>query len=95
MPEGTATGTITGLRQGLVYDATLVSGLVGGAVRAAPGALAHGTRHPRRTLRSGLGTAASVYRTVRPINATASPIMRNRRMVRELGVHQVTRGEQH
>ena len=58
-------------------------------MRGAPGALVHGARHPRRTLRSGLGTAASVYRTVRPISDTASPIMQGRRMVRELGVHEV------
>jgi hypothetical protein len=40
-------------------------------------------------VQSGLATAASIYRTVQPINETASPIMQGRRMVRELGVHEV------
>ena len=43
----------------------------------------------RATPRTAVETAASVYRTVRPINQTASPIMRSRRMLRELGVHEV------
>jgi hypothetical protein len=34
-------------------------------------------------------TAASVYRVVRPLNRTASPIMKRRRLIRELGVHEV------
>jgi WS/DGAT/MGAT family acyltransferase len=88
-PVGTAPGALAGIRDGLAYDAALVGRMVDGTVRAAPGVLASGVRHPRRTLRAGLGTVASVYRTVRPINATASPIMKRRRMVRRLGVHEL------
>jgi diacylglycerol O-acyltransferase len=39
-----------------------------------------------------VATAASVYRTVRPINETSSPIMTRRRLIRELGVHEVPKG---
>ena len=88
-PEGAARGRFGGVGEVLAYDTALVRRMVGGAVRAAPGGLVHGVRHPRRTLEAGLGTAASVYRTVRPINTTASPIMQRRRMVRQLGVHEV------
>ena len=48
-----------------------------------------GLRHPRTTLTSVWETSASVYRTVRPINETASPIMQDRRLIRELAVHDV------
>ena len=89
-PEAVAPGPLGGLRHAVAYDAALVGKLVGGAVRGgARGAWCDGVRHPRRTLQSGLATAASVYRTVQPINETASPIMQGRRMVRELGVHEV------
>ena len=33
--------------------------------------------------------AASVYRTVRPVNRTGSPLMTNRTLIRRLGVHEV------
>ena len=39
--------------------------------------------------RAAVETAASVYRTVRPINRTGSPLMKERRLVRRLGVHEV------
>lgn len=89
VPEESPPGPLGGLRHAVAYDAALVGKLVGGAARAVPAVLVHGVRHPRRTLESGFATAASVYRTVQPINETASPIMQGRRMVRELGVHEV------
>lgn len=71
------------------YDAKLLGRAVRGATLGTPKALLHGVRHPVSSARSALGTSASVYRTVRPINRTASPVMRERRMIRELGVLEV------
>jgi WS/DGAT/MGAT family acyltransferase len=88
-PEVGAPGRLDGLRFLLRYDAGLVTRLAGGAVRELPIAAVKAVRRPWRTTRDALETAASVYRTVRPINETASPIMKDRRLVRRLGVHEV------
>ena len=77
------------VRYSIGYDAKLLGKLARGAVRGAPAALLASIRHPRTTAAGAVGTAASVYRTVRPINHTGSPLMKDRRLVRELGVHEV------
>jgi diacylglycerol O-acyltransferase / wax synthase len=59
------------------------------AVRVVPSAVLDGVRRPRQSVVDAVATAASVYRTVRPINQTGSPIMKDRRLVRKLGVHEV------
>ena len=46
-------------------------------------------RRPITTARSAAATAASVYRTVRPISRTGSPLVKERGLIRRLGVHQV------
>lgn len=88
-PEFQPPGPLDGIRHSLGYDAALVGRLVRGAALAGPRVLRSGVVHPRTTVSSALATAASVYRTVRPINETSSPIMRDRRLIRELGVHEV------
>ena len=88
-PASESPAPLDGLRYSLRYDAGLVGKLARSAVRVAPAAIAGGVRRPRETTRAAIGTAASVYRTVRPINQTASPIMKSRRLVRRLGVHEV------
>jgi diacylglycerol O-acyltransferase / wax synthase len=49
-------------------------------------------RHPRPvpTVSSAAEMAASVYRTVRPVNRTGSPLMRKRSLIRRLGVLEVS-----
>ena len=81
--------TLDGVRFSIGYDAKLVGKLARTALRGAPGALVGSIRHPRATAVGVFETAASVYRTIRPINHTGSPIMKDRRLVRELGVHEV------
>jgi WS/DGAT/MGAT family acyltransferase len=88
-PDGDEPDALDGIYQSLRYDARLVGDLARGTVRAAPPALLHGVRRPFGTVRAAVATAASVYRTVRPINETASPIMKSRRLLRELRVHEV------
>jgi diacylglycerol O-acyltransferase / wax synthase len=71
------------------YDIGLVGRAVTGAVGAAPRLLADAVRRPLQTVASAGELAASVYRTVRPVNRTGSPLMTKRSLVRRLGVHQV------
>ncbi len=80
---------LDGIVESVRYDAGVATRFALGAARSAPRLALSAVRRPRRTARAVLGTAASVYRTVRPINATGSPIMRERRLVRRLGVHEV------
>lgn len=77
------------LRQLVRYDVGLVTDLARTAVRTAPRTLLDGLRRPVSSTRAAVDLAASVYRTVRPINQTGSPLMRERSLVRRLGVHQV------
>ncbi len=71
------------------YDVKLLGGLAVNAVRSAPRLLVDGLRRPVGSVRDAAGLAASVYRTVRPINRTGSPLMRERGRVRRLSVHEV------
>jgi diacylglycerol O-acyltransferase / wax synthase len=89
VPEPDEPGALDGLRHLLRYDAAVVGKAARSAVLTAPAALLGGVRRPRRSVLAAAETAASVYRTVRPINRTASPIMKSRRLVRRLGVHEV------
>ncbi|MGZ4443020.1 MAG: wax ester/triacylglycerol synthase domain-containing protein [Nocardioidaceae bacterium] len=70
------------------YDAAVAGRLARAALLAAPAALG-AVRRPLASVRSLAELGASVYRTVRPINQTASPLMTSRRLVRRLGVHEV------
>ena len=89
VPDAGEPGRFDLLRHTLGYEATLLRRAVRGASRAMPQALMAGVLHPGATARSVVETTASVYRTVRPINETSSPIMQQRRTLRELGVHEV------
>jgi diacylglycerol O-acyltransferase / wax synthase len=68
------------------YDAGLVGDALTAALRTVPKILSNGILRPRDTLSSAAGLAASVYRTVRPIGRTDSPLMNGRSLVRRLGV---------
>ena len=71
------------------YDLGLMGKAVAGAVSAAPGLLLNTVRHPIQTAASAGELAASVYRTVRPVTETGSPLMKERTLVRRLAVHDV------
>ncbi|MCV7257514.1 wax ester/triacylglycerol synthase domain-containing protein [Mycobacterium shimoidei] len=71
------------------YNAGLVSKAVTGTVKSAPALIYRGIRQPLATLGWATSTAASIYRTVRPLNRTGSTLMTQRSMIRRLGVHQV------
>ena len=86
---GNQLGALDKVRESLAYDAGLVTKLTRDVAVAAPRLFLESVRRPRTTLNNAVGTATSVYRTVRPLYQTASPIMKDRRMVRELGVHEV------
>jgi diacylglycerol O-acyltransferase / wax synthase len=81
-----------GYRDTLRYDAGMLGATLGVVVRSAPGLVLNGIRRPTQTLGAITATAASVYRTVRPVNRTGSPLMKQRNLVRNLGVHEVPLG---
>jgi WS/DGAT/MGAT family acyltransferase len=78
-----------GLGQLARYDARELIGLSRAVLREGPRVVWGAVRRPVRTARSGVELTASVYRTVRPISRTASPLMLDRSMVRRLAVHEV------
>jgi hypothetical protein len=88
-PDVVATSAGDGLRQVAAYDARQLVNLSTTVLRQGPRLLWGGLRRPVRSVRTGAELVASVYRTVRPINRTGSPLMRKRGMVRKLGVHEV------
>ena len=73
----------------LRYDAGLASKALTTAAVSVPGLLFNGIRRPVATVGAAAAMAASVYRTVRPVNHTGSPLMKRRSLVRRLGVHSV------
>ncbi|MEE6177981.1 wax ester/triacylglycerol synthase domain-containing protein [Mycobacterium sp. 050134] len=80
---------LSGYRDSWRYDAGMLGGAVVGAVRATPRMVYASVRRPVASLRSAAATAASVYRTVRPISRPGSPMVTERGLIRRLGVHQV------
>lgn len=73
----------------LRYDLGLVRQAVTGAAGAAPKLLFNAVRHPLQTVANAGELAASVYRTMRPVTETGSPLMKERTLVRHLSVHEV------
>ncbi len=80
---------LSGYRETAKYDAGLVGATARAALVSAPRTALGFLRNPVSKTRSAVDTAASVYRTVRPINQTGSPLMRERKLVRHLSVHTV------
>lgn len=84
VPIPTSAGLLSGVRDMVAYDTGLATSVVTASVKAAPAFVVKGVRHPAGTLK-GVGSAvASIYRTVRPISAPGSPIMRDRGKIRRL-----------
>ncbi|MGP0081498.1 wax ester/triacylglycerol synthase domain-containing protein [Mycobacterium sp.] len=88
-PEVSNPSPLSGYRDAWRYNAGLVGSAVAGAVRLAPRLMYDGMRRPVATVRAAAATAASVYRTVRPINRPGSPLVTERGLTRRLGVHEV------
>ncbi len=89
VPPAPETGPLDRYRHALEYDVALAGKLAKVATLGSAKALLGGVRDPLNAARTAAATTASIYRTVRPINTTSSPIMTGRRMTRELGVHTV------
>lgn len=87
-PVAEARGALSGLRHWLRYETDLAR-TAWGVTQGVPPAALRGVRRPRQSVRAVGDTAASIYRVVRPLNHTASPIMKRRRLIRELAVHEV------
>jgi WS/DGAT/MGAT family acyltransferase len=88
-PEVAGPALLGGYRDAVRYDTGLLNSALTGAVSRVPRLMYDGVRRPVATIRSAATTAASVYRTVRPINRTGSPLATDRGLIRRLGVHQV------
>ena len=78
-----------GYRDVFGYDAGLVATAMAGAITSTPKLIYNSVRHPLSTVESATATAASIYRAVRPMNRTGSPLMKDRTLTRRLGVHEV------
>lgn len=88
-PEVHAHGPLSDYLDSLRYDLGLVRQAVTGAADAAPKLLFNAIRHPLQAVTDAGEMAASVYRTMRPVTETGSPLMKERTLVRRLGVHEV------
>ena len=78
-----------GYRDAARYDVGLVGKAVTEALKAGPKLLYNSIRRPIQTASTATELAASVYRTVRPVTRTGSTLMKERTLVRRLGVHEV------
>jgi len=87
-PQPDRAGSLRPARDLVRYQAGLAAAAARTGLRAAPAALG-AARRPVHAAEEAALTAASVYRLVRPINRTGSPIMKRRGLVRQLVVHEV------
>lgn len=90
-PEVSRPSLLGDYRDAARYGAGLVTDAVTGVLTGVPRLVYDGVRSPLRTLNSVAEMATSVYRTVRPVNATGSPLMTERTLIRRLGVLEVPR----
>jgi WS/DGAT/MGAT family acyltransferase len=88
-PEVSRPSWLGGYRDSWGYDVGLLANAVGGAVKAAPRLAFDCARRPIATVRTAAATTASVYRMIRPISRTGSPLVTDRGMIRRLAVHRV------
>jgi diacylglycerol O-acyltransferase / wax synthase len=88
-PDAPRPRWLGGYRDAARYQAGLIGSALSGTVKMAPKLVVNGLRHPVDTVSSTLGLAASVYRTVRPVNRTGSTLMSKRSLIRRLGVLEV------
>lgn len=89
IPEKSAMPTprlLGGYRDSLRYSIGSVGNAVTASLKYAPRLLFNTIRQPLKTAEAATALAASVYRTIRPVNRTGSPLMKERTLVRRLGV---------
>ena len=84
-----AFGPLSDYVDALRYDLGLVRQAMTGAAETAPKMMFNAIRNPLRAVADAGELAASVYRTMRPVTETGSPLMTERTLVRKLGVHEV------
>ncbi|MGV0990916.1 MAG: wax ester/triacylglycerol synthase domain-containing protein [Mycobacterium sp.] len=88
-PQVEAHGPLNDYVDALRYDLGLVQQAMTGAAGAAPKLLFNAIRNPLQAVAEAGEMAASVYRTMRPVTETGSPLMKERTLTRKLGVHSV------
>jgi WS/DGAT/MGAT family acyltransferase len=88
-PQVSRPSWLRGYRDTWRYDTGLLGNALGGVVKRGPRLMYDSIRRPIATARSAAATTASVYRTVRPMNRTGSPLVTERGLIRRLGVHRV------
>ncbi len=88
-PDVHALGPLSDYVDALRYDLGLVQQAVSGVAENAPRLLFKAFRNPLKAVADAGELAASVYRTMRPVTETGSPLMKERTLVRKLGVHEV------
>lgn len=77
---------LAGYRDSLRYDLDWAGKAVIESVKNAPKLLFNTIRQPLQTAGAAGALAASVYRTIRPVNNTGSSLMKDRTLARRLGV---------
>jgi diacylglycerol O-acyltransferase / wax synthase len=88
-PEVSRPPRLSGYRDTWRYNIRLLDSALTAGAKWAPRLVYDSVRRPAATIRSAAATGASVYRTVRPIRRTGSPLITSRGLIRRLGVHQV------
>lgn len=88
-PKVHAFGPLTDYVDALSYDLGLVRQAMTGVAETGPKMLFNVMRNPLKAVADAGELAASVYRTMRPVTETGSPLMTERTLVRKLGVHEV------
>jgi len=88
-PEAAEASWLQAYGDTMRFNTSKAATALSSVVRSAPGLLYNGIRRPAATIGAAAATAASVYRTVRPVNRTGSPLMKRRSLVRHLCVHEV------
>ncbi|QLL10231.1 wax ester/triacylglycerol synthase domain-containing protein [Mycobacterium vicinigordonae] len=91
IPEASKSSPLSSYRDAVRYNASLFGSALVGAAKLAPRLVYDGVRQPVTTARSAVAQAASVYRTIRPLNRTGSELAKERSLIRRLGVHEVPR----
>lgn len=93
LPEVPPPPWLRGYRETARYDARLVGNALMGTLKTAPKLISRGIVRPVDTVSSAAGLAASIYRTMRPVNRRGSPLMSRRSLTRRLGVLEVPFGQ--
>lgn len=89
LPEVPPPSLLRGYADTAWYDARVVGNVLMGSLKLAPRLLSRSVLRPVDTVSSAAGLAASVYRTMRPVNRRGSPLMSERSLIRRLGVLEV------